>query len=467
VKGFKHQKIHFFSRSRYRRILGFLILLILIVALPFFYLFFTQKQQAIHQATPTSGPVSSSTPGPVSPTVKRVEIAILDNIKQNGFNPQASGLWVNWRYGTDPLQTNINGSGIAKGPGGGHDPLTDIRYLHSLWLYASQNPKDTRYESEIAKYTPIVKAEFAGTTDQRGWLFDEEFLDLYNLSHDTFYRDTAIGMAAGYAKAIDPSVGIFYKKNDLHSQGYYRPSDDLEAACALIQAGTLFNHPDWVQQGQTMLNFLYAHAYIPTYHTFADQMDQVLTPSGTVNPSEVFYGGTFRNYTVRGNIMRMGGTSQMIISLLNTYQVTHNQDFLTKAEDLLAPLSLPENSLGMWDSSNLGYFASVVFSGTTPQQPGSITVAKGKKEAGRQILMLWAFHLANQFTHNKYQEMEKQMLTVALSKAYYAPGHGVVYEIRSDWTLLTFPNHTPENAVTTEAMGIELEGLFSLQNKGF
>ncbi len=450
MKDFKHQKTHFFSRSRYRRILGFLLLVLLIVALPFLYLFFTQKQQTIHRGTPTPGPVNP-VPGPVSSTVKRVEISILDNIKQNGFNSQAPGLWVNWRYGTDPLQTNINGSGIAGGPGSGHDPLTDIRYLHNLWLYTSQNPKDTRYESEIAKYTPIVKAEFAGTTSQRGWLFDEEFLDLYNLSHDTFYRDAAKGMAVGYAKAIDPSVGIFYKKNDLYPQGYYRPSDDLEAACALIQAGTLFNHPTWVQQGQTMLNFLYAHAYIPTYHTFADQMDQVLTPSGTVNP----------------NIMRTGGISQMIISLLHTYQMTHNRDFLSKAEDLLAPLSLPENSLGMWDSSNLGYFTSVVFGGTTPQQPGSITVTKGKKEAGRQILMLWAFHLANEFTHNKYQEMEKQMFTIALNKAYYAPGHGVVYEIKPDWTLLTFPNHTPEDAVTTEAMGIELESLFALQNNGF
>ncbi len=393
---------------------------------------------------------------------------MLDNIKQNGFNSQApgGGLWVNWRYGTDPLQANINGSGIPGGLGAGHDPLTDIRYLHNLWLYTSQNPGDTRYKSEIAKFTPIVKAEFAGTTDQRGWLFDEEFLDLYNLSHDTFYRDTAIGMAVGFANAINPSVGIFYKKNSLHPQGYYRPSDVLEAACALIQAGTLFNHPTWVQQGQTMLNFLYAHAYIPTYHTFADQMDQVLTPDGTVNPAEVFYGGTFRDYTVRGNIMRTGGSSQMIISLLHTYQVTHNKDYLNKAEGLLDPLSLPGNSLGMWDSTNLGYFEAVTFKGTTPQQPGSITVATGKKEAGRQMLMLWAFHLANQFTHNKYQEMENLMLTVALSKVYYAQGHGVVYEIRSDWTLLRYPDHTLEDAVTTEAMGIELEALFSLQENG-
>ncbi len=77
--------------------------------------------------------------------------------------------------------------------------------------------------------------------------------------------------------------------------------------------------------------------------------------------------------------------------------------------------------------------------------------------------MLWAFHLANQFTSNKYQEMEKLMLKVALTDAYYAPGHGVMYEVKPDWTPLTFPNHTLADVVTTEAMGVELESLFALQ----
>lgn len=466
MKDSKVPTSHFFSRSRSLILLGLLLLVLLLVAVPLLLLFVTRKQPTIQQATPTLTPLSTSSP--TQPAIEGVEVSILDNIQQNGFNPgtPGGGLWVNWRYGTQPLQTNISGSGTTGGLGNNHDPLTDIRYLHNLWLYKSQNPKDTRYDSEIAKYTPIVKAEFTGTTDQRGWLFDEEFLDLYNLSHDTFYRETAMGLAAGYSKAIDPTVGIIYKTNSSHQYGFYRTSDDLEAACALIQAGTLSNNPTWVQQGQTMLNFLYVHAYIPTYHTFADQMDQVFTPSGggrTINPSQVFYVDRYRYYLIRGNSMRMGSISQMIISLLHTYQVTHNQDYLTKAEDLLDPLSLPENALGMWDTTDLGYFAAVYFKGMTPQQPGSITVSKGSKEAGRQVLMLWAFHLADQLAHNKYQAMEKQMLTVALSKAYYAPGHGVLYQTRPDWTPTTFPNHTLEDMVTTEAMGAELEGLFSLK----
>jgi len=143
--------------------------------------------------------------------------------------------------------------------------------------------------------------------------------------------------------------------------------------------------------------------------------------------------------------------------------VTHNQDFLTKAQDLLDALSLPGNPLGMWDTTDLGYFAGATFKGRTPQQPGSITVAKGKKEAGRQVLMLWAFHLANQFTGNKYQDMENQMLAVALMNVYYTPGHGVIYEVNRDWTPLRFLDGTVNDVVTTEAMGAELESLFSLK----
>ncbi|HKD76652.1 MAG TPA: hypothetical protein VKB76_14205, partial [Ktedonobacterales bacterium] len=36
---------------------------------------------------------------------------MLTNIKANGYNSATSGLWINWRYGSNPLQTNFNGSG--------------------------------------------------------------------------------------------------------------------------------------------------------------------------------------------------------------------------------------------------------------------------------------------------------------------------------------------------------------------
>ena len=453
---------NFYSLLTRSRLIGLLVVVVLLIAIPLAFLL-SRKQSA-----PYVPPVPEPAP---SNSVLSIEQSILDNIKTNGYNNNSSinhglgGLWVNWQYGSSPLQTNFNGSGS---PDGGsvdpprHDPYTDLRYLHNLWLYQSQNPTDTRYKSEIEKYTPIIKAEFNQSRDERGWLFDEEFMDLYNLSHDSFYKDTAISLVEGFAQKFDPKVGSIYKTNTAHPLGSYRVDLVLESGCALIQAGTLFQNPEWVQKGQSIVNFVYAHAYMPQYHMFPEQVDRVHLEDGSVNPSEVFFSDqTNQSYTVSGNQMSMGSLSQMILSLLHTYQVTHSQDFLHKATDLLDQLSLPQNSLGLWDTVNMGYFLRVSFTGTGPTNPGKMNLKSHDKEAGRQMTMLQVFHLANTLTNNKYQTMEAQMRTVAVSKAYYAPVDGVFYEVKSDWTPLTVKGQ-PQDWVTTEAMGIELEGLFTI-----
>ncbi len=430
-------------------------------------------------ATPTSSGSTgtSATPSPGNPNVNAVEVDILNNIKTYGFNPDTSingglgGLWVNWRYGTSPLQTNVNGTGEtdeASGKSLRHDPLTDLRYLHDLWLYKSQNPGDNRFESEITRYTPIVKYEFKNSHNERGWLYDE-FVDLYNLSHDSFYKDTASSLAAGFAKSFDPQVGSIYKPNSSgHEQGSYRVDTVLEAGCALVQAGTLFNNPQWTQDGLSTIKFVYDHAYISQYHIFPDQVDNVLNADGSVNNQEQFFLGQSNSnggsYAVKGGQTQMGNISQIVTSLLDAYQVTHTQDFLSKATDLLDGLSLPNNSLGLWDTANNGYYFAVVYSGSSPAQPGSISVVRSKKEAGRQAIMLQAFHQANKLTNDKYKDMENHMLDVALNRIYVPSAHGSLYLVNPDWTPQRFHNGTLNNMVTTEAMGAELESLFSLKN---
>ena len=427
---------------------------LLLLALTLSSLLFVKESQAQAAANPT-------------PLV--IEQSILSNMKQNGFDNSSSingglgGLWINWRYGTKPLQTNFNGSGKPDGSKvkpPRHDNFDDLRYLHALWLYKSQNPTDTQYNSEITKYTPIVKHEFASTNDLRGWIFDQQLMDLYQLSGDVFFKNTAMGLAASYAKAINPKVGIIYQTNSAHPHGFYRPADAVEEGCALIQAGTLFNQPQWVQLGQGMINFLYSHAYITQYHAFSDELDNVLLSNGKVNPTETFYTDSSGKYTVSGDYMKIGNTAQIIISLLHTYQDTKNTDFLNKASDLLNSLSLPANPLGMWDTTYLGYYFQLQFSGKGPQQPGTFTIDTQEKEAGRQVEMLWAFHLANQLTKNQYANMETLMQTVALTKAYYASGHGVLdSDVNRQWVPITI-NGQSANWVTAESMGIELESLF-------
>jgi hypothetical protein len=89
-------------------------------------------------------------------------------------------------------------------------------------------------------------------------------------------------------------------------------------------------------------------------------------------------------------------------------------------------------------------------------------VDKERKEAGRQAIMLQAYHLANQLTNNRYKEMEALMLNAVLKHIYAPSIRGVTYIVNADWSFQRFKNGTYNNMVTTEAMGAELESLFSL-----
>lgn len=470
-----------FPRRTFVIVAVILFIICILIALPLAIIYGVQQHNAHTLATSTPNTVTTITlqngPTSVAPAIpanaseaKKVEIDILDNIQQNGWDDDSSinnglgGLWINWRYGTKPLQVNFNGTAATDDSSGAplrHDPLTDIRYLHNLWSYKSQNPSDTRYDSEITKYTAIIKTEWANAHDaQRGWLYDEEFSALYELSHDGFYLQQMQNLASAYARSINPKAGVFFKTSSAHPGGYYRPADALETGLALIQAGTQFHNSSWVQLGQNEVNFVYHYAYLPQYHTFPSVMDNVLNSSGQVNASESFYIDNYRNYVVYGNQILVADIGQMAISLLDTYHVTGNRDYLQKAFDLLSPFTASNNLLQLWDPVHLGYFEAARPTGTSPQNPGSLQVANGKKDGGRMMEMLWAFHLADEYGGN-YHYMENTLYSIALNKVYYAPGHGVIYEMRSDWSLVKI-HGTPEDWVTTEAMGIELESLFSM-----
>ena len=79
--------------------------------------------------------------------------------------------------------------------------------------------------------------------------------------------------------------------------------------------------------------------------------------------------------------------------------------------------------------------------------------------------MLQAFHVANALTGNRYEAMEKLMRKVALERAYFPEGQGIVYEMASDWSLLTMKNGQRADWVTSEAMGVALLALPELNEK--
>jgi len=405
-----------------------------------------------------------------------VILSMLANLRDNGFDPDPringglGGLWINWRYGTRPLQVNFNGAGTpdgAKVDPPRHDELTDLRYLHNLLSWKHFHPGDTQFDRDLERYTAIVKREFANTHNERGWMYDE-LMDMARLSGDAFFRQTARGLAEYYAtKQVKDDIGAVYKTRDTNPRGYYRVDNALQIGCALVQAGVEFNQPDWSRKGERLVNFVYDHAYLRDYHLFLNQMDEVRLPDGSANPNEKIYREPFRNYVADGGVVRFGNIGQIALSLLHAYIVTKQAVYLERANDLLQPLTAGKNTLGLWDAKHGGYFNGVQFDGPDFRHPGKPKLLDAKKESGRQFHMLQAFHVANRLTDGKYQGMEEALARVLVDHAYYPPGHGIFYESLPDWSPLKARTKNGELAdwVTSEAMGCAMMALFSLQEK--
>ena len=397
-----------------------------------------------------------------------VALAMLQNIQANGFdsdpriNGGLGGLWINWRTGSNPLLVNFNGSGAPdKIDPPRHDPLDDFRYLHNLLAWQHRHPQDAQFQGDIRKFSAIVKREYAHSGDQRGWLYDE-LMDMWHLSGDDFFRETARGLAAHYATHdIHGDIGAIYKTSAAHPNGYYRVDNALEAGCALVMAGVEFQQPDWSAQGGRLVNFVYDHAYLRQAHLFLNQMDNVRLAGGAANSNETIYRER-QNYEVNGGVVRFGNIGQEALSLLHAYLVTTNKIYLARANDLLTPLTVGENQLGLWDTQNGGYFYGVEFDGPDFAHPGQPKLLGNKKESGRQFHMLQAFHVADRLTGGKYQDMEAALLRTLLDKAYYAPGRGMVYEMAPDWSLVKVKHDRVEDWVTTEAMGCAMLAIDSI-----
>lgn len=65
----------------------------------------------------------------------------------------------------------------------------------------------------------------------------------------------------------------------------------------------------------------------------------------------------------------------------------------------------------------------------------------------------------------KTKSTEDALRRAVLEKAYYAPGHGVLYEVKPDWTPRMMKHGRPADWVTTEAMDIAREALLPLDEK--
>jgi hypothetical protein len=397
---------------------------------------------------------------------------VLSNICKNGFNPEANdglgGLFINWRYGSKPLLANngrtlVRDGKVESSQESLHDRLTDLRYLRGLFLYKKYSPSDHTFDNDVAKYTGIVRADFPDGTDERGWVFDE-WLSMFALTGDKWYQQAALSAAAALEKKFyHPEVGALYKRNSGDQYGYYKPSEALGQAAALVKAGRGFQNPKWVEEGTRAAKFVIAHAYLPKYHVFLGNMDGVLNDDGKVQDNEtILVKESSHGYTITGGTMRLGEIAECAQALTSIGRITADSEILNIARDMLDALSPNNNSIGLWDAQNGGYFYGLVFPGSDYANAGQPSMRTSSKEAGRQLLMCFAFNEGNQAFANRYAQAEKAMLDVLMNRASYRPGHGYLYETTPDWNPLTRKGKV-DDFVTTEAMGIGVEALLQPQ----
>jgi hypothetical protein len=420
--------------------------------------------------TPLTGPAPAG-------DVLAVEQAVLANVAANGFdsvagvNGGAGALWINWRTGADPLSTNWNNIPAAEctvRSGAAQcitspprtDRLTDLRYLHSLALYHSQHPGDTRYDAQLAKWGSVVKAAWANARDERGWTYDD-LVDISRLTGDQWYVTTAAEQAKYYSTTVfHASCHCLYFTNSSHPQGYYRPVDTVEEAAALASEGARSGNQTYVQQARDALQFVLDHGYLRTFHTFPFAWDNVINADGSVNTNEVFAGGMANG----GAEVRSIWTAQEAQTLFHATRATGDNRYLNLGMELLDALSPAQNTLGMWDTTYGGYCERVTFSGTSFSNPGTPSLSCTKKEAGRQLVVLDAARVGQTVgAGSRYDDLITRMTALAIGRDYDAAGSGYVYEVARDYA--PYSNHgTPEDWVTTEADGIAMEALFALSD---
>lgn len=393
---------------------------------------------------------------------------ILSNISNNGFDPVVNdglgGLFINWRYGSNPFLANNGRTIVRDGKVESsdeplHDRLTDLRYLRGLLMYKKGSPADRTLDKDIEKYTRIVKAEFPDGTDERGWVFDE-WLAMFALTNDKWYQEAARSTAAALErKFYHPEVAALYKRNSGNQYGYYKPSEALGQAAALVKAGRAFQNPKWIEEGKRAANFVIAHAYMPRYHVFLGNMDGVLNDDGKAQDNEkILIKESSHGYTITGGTMRLGEIAECAQSLASIGRNTANLAILNIAKDMLDALSPANNTIGLWDSKYGGYFYGLIFPGSDYANAGQASMRTSSKEAGRQLLMYFAFHEGNESFANRYAKAENAILDVVVNKAFYQPGHGYLYEMTPDWNPIVRKGNV-DDFVTTEAMGIAVEVL--------
>ncbi len=381
--------------------------------------------------------------GQLSPAIDKVAQQVLDNISQHGWNTEAKthgrvtgGLFINWKM-DDPGQTNALKTGDDEATAGNHDPQVDLLYLNALAEYTTLHSEDHKYDMDVRKAINQVQIDFQNYSIPKGWLYFTLLRDGLLLKNSTLIDDAHTMAKNFYQHWYDPTVGIVF--NRAHIPGNANVEHTLNCGAALIDAGTRWNQPDWIQAGKSTLDHILAFAIDPHYHLFYNSIEVTANKQLQV-----------QNYQAKPSTQGNGAEA-----LINAYNTTHDPHYLDVAGQILQSMF----GSSLWDTDHQGLlFALDMDTGV---------VEKSYKETRSQTLSLIALYHYNQALQQIKQapqmlEREQQLIDVIANHFYQSTYHGYFYRMTPGYQLyVSSPGKGigVEDYFTTEAMGTALDSL--------
>lgn len=392
-------------------------------------------------ATPVPTPAEQT--GQLSASIDQLTRAVLLNIQQHGWNPQAQthgqvvgGLFINWQM-DNPNHTNALKQGSDEATAGSHDPQVDLYYLNALAEYRALHTQDHSFDGETQKALAQVKLDFADYNLPKGWIYFY-LLRSGTLLHDaTLLNDARTAATNFYNNWYDPGVGLVY--NRAHVPGVSNVEHILNCGAALIDAGTRWHQSAWIQAGESTIDHTLAIAIDPQYHLFynniavtADRQLQIVNHQA--KPS------------TQGNSVE---------ALVTAYTLTHRQHYLDVAGQILQAMF----SSSLWDQDNGGLFFALQMDTHTLQ--GDYKETRGQTLS---LIGLYHYNLALSQSGQPQQMLDKQqqLIDVLTNHFYQSTYHGFFYRVTPTFQIYRSRPGTGiglEDFFTTEAMGTAMDAL--------
>src|SRR5437016_1493098 len=269
------------------------------------------SQQAPFALTVTSKQVSTTVSTPLASTELDTMVKqTLDDITQYGWDSTTQGVHINWYRNNPSVQQNPH-----------HDGQNDLRDYEVMVWYEARHPGDTSQQAAIARLLPTIKVEWGQSTLPKGWIYFL-FQRLAQYSGNAgYWTNTMENWAATVYRGIDPAVGVPHGSvkdstaaNAPTCPDGYRVDQNIENGLALIDAGKRFGNQAWMQAGAREVSIIMQQAFVSKYHFFARIVCQ----------------GKIWNWEAKA-----GEYGQEIDALLKVGVYTHNQTYLSVAEQML------------------------------------------------------------------------------------------------------------------------------------